>query len=260
MGRTLFQNQKTQGTVTDKFRIRILASTEAYLPPKHDPKKRGNTGSDKKWFGKTTFSRPHYEENHLFYKCESCKAMTEKEKMKFVESQKLSFNCLKRDHRAEKCPSKNRCLHSECAETHHTSLHDYFKKKVESTTAVEDAKVCLSKLPQVQNICLHIVPIKVRATNGEYILTYTVLDIGRKNTLILSDFAKRLNLRKKPKIVNISNIKDSAEMLNVDDVKLYVIDEENTSSFHINIVLAIKRERFNTPAQFLPFHFQKNGE
>ena len=97
------------------------------------------TGSDKKWFGKTTFSKHtciSYEENHLFYKCESYKAMTGKEKMKFVKSQNLSFNCLKRDHRAEKCPSKNRCLHPECAETHHTSLHDYFKKKVEATTAV----------------------------------------------------------------------------------------------------------------------------
>ena len=86
------------------------------------------------------------------------------------------------------------------------------------------------------------------------------MDIGRKNTLILSDYAKRLNFRKNPKIVNISNIKDSVELLNVDEVKLYVIDEENTSSFHINKVLAIKREMFNTPAQFLPLHFQKNGE
>ena len=39
MSRTLFQNQKTQGTNTDRFRIRILASTEGYLPPKHNPKK-----------------------------------------------------------------------------------------------------------------------------------------------------------------------------------------------------------------------------
>ena len=86
------------------------------------------------------------------------------------------------------------------------------------------------------------------------------MDIGRKNTLILSDYAKRLNFRKNPKIVNISNIKDSVELLNVDEVKLYVIDEENTSSFHINKVLAIKREMFNTPAQFLLLHFQKIGE
>ena len=64
------------------------ASKEAYLAPKHDPKKRGNTGGDDKWFGKTTFSKPTCiicEENHLFYKWESYKVMTRKEKMKFVK-------------------------------------------------------------------------------------------------------------------------------------------------------------------------------
>ena len=130
---------------------RILASKEASY---HDPKKKRNTGSDEKWFGKTTLSKPTCimcEENPLFYKCESYKAMIRKEKMRFVKRQNLCFNCLKGDHRAEKCPSKNRCHHPECAETHHRFLCDYFKKKVEET-AMEDAKVYMSKLPQVQNI------------------------------------------------------------------------------------------------------------
>ena len=35
---------------------------------------------------------------------------------KFIKRQNLCFNCLKRDHRAEKCPSTNRCFHPECAE------------------------------------------------------------------------------------------------------------------------------------------------
>ena len=97
--------------------------------------------------------------------------------------------------------------------------------------------------------------IKVRATNGEYISTYGLLDTGSGSTLIHSDFAKRLNLRKNCNIVNISSIKDSVELINVDEVKLYVIDEENTSSFHIKKALVIKRERFYMPAQFLPLHF-----
>ena len=81
--------------------------------------------------------------------------MTGKKKIKFVKKQNLCFNCLKRGHRTEKCLSKNRYLHPKCVETHHTSLHNCFKKKVEETT-VEDAKVCKSKLPQVQNIYLNI--------------------------------------------------------------------------------------------------------
>ena len=78
--------------MTDRFRIMVSRREkcikEAYLAPKHDPKKRGNTGGDDKWFGKTTFSKPTCiicEENHLFYKWESYKVMTRKEKMKFVK-------------------------------------------------------------------------------------------------------------------------------------------------------------------------------
>ena len=143
------------------------------------------------------------------------------------------LHLLERRSESRKIFIKNRCLHPECAETHHTSLHDYFKKKVEET-AVKDAKVRMSKLAQVQKIYLQIVPIKVRATHGEYISTYALLDTGSERTLIRSDFAKRLNLRKNSKIVNISSIKDSGELINVDEVKLYVMDGKNTSTFYIN--------------------------
>ena len=121
---------------------------------------------------------------------------------------------------------------------------------------MEDAKLCTSKLPQVQNIYLQIVSISVTATNGEYISTYALLDTGNECTLIRSNLAKRSSLRKKTNIANISNIKYSGAVINVDEVKFYVIDEENTSSFHINKALTIKKERFNMPAQFLPLHFQ----
>ena len=60
---------------------------------------------------------------------------------------------------------------------------------------MEDAKVCMSKLPQVQNIYLQTVPIKVRVTNGEHTSTYALLDTRCESTLIRSDFAKRLNLQ-----------------------------------------------------------------
>ena len=89
---------------------------------------------------------------------------------------------------------------------------------------------------------------------------YVLLDTGSESTLIRSDFAKTLNLRKNSKIVNISNIKDSGGLLNEHEIKSYVTDKENTSIFHINKALAIKRERFNSSAQFLPLHFQQNGE
>ena len=50
--------------------------------------------------------------------------MTGKEKIKLIKKENLCFNCLKKDHRSDKCTSKNRCLQTDCAELHHTSLHD----------------------------------------------------------------------------------------------------------------------------------------
>ena len=156
------------------------------------------------------------EENHLCYKCENWKAMTGKEKMNFVKTQDLSFNCFKVDHRAEKWLSQNSCLFPECADIRHASLYDYLKKKVKETIA-------------------H----------------------GRsESTLIRSGFAKRLNLWKNSKIVNISSIKEFGELLNADEVKLYVIDEENTSRFHINKPLAIKKRNSIYRHNF--FHYISN--
>ena len=63
-----------------------------------------------------------------------------------------------------------------------------------------------------------------------------------KGPLFVVILQKKKNLRKNSKIVNFSSIKDSGELINVDEVKLYIIDEENTSSFQINKALAIKRE------------------
>ena len=52
MGRTLFQIRRhKEPSLTDLeswIQDRLLASKEAYLPLKHDPKKSGNTNSDEK--------------------------------------------------------------------------------------------------------------------------------------------------------------------------------------------------------------------
>ena len=143
--------------------------------------------------------RPHWVNPHVLcvkkttsYKCESYKAMTRKEKMRFVKRQNLCFNCLKGAHRAEKCPSKNRCHHPKCAETHHRFLHDYFKKKVEET-AMEDVKVYMSKLPQVQNIYrLHLSKWEQQMENISPLMLYWIQEM--KAPWYTKILQKRLNL------------------------------------------------------------------
>ena len=160
--------------------------------------------------------------------------MTGKEKLKFVKRQNLCFNCLKGQKNVHQ--KTNAFILN--VQKHITSPSMTFcKKNPEEITAVENAKVCMSKLPQVQNIYPKIALIETRATKGEHISTYSLLDTGSESTMIRKDFSKRLNLRKNSKIVNISSIKYSGELV----IKLYVIDEEDTPNFHINKALAIQR-------------------
>ena len=56
MGRTLFQNQKTQGKITDRFRI--MASRKDACIKGGMTQRKGEILDDEKWFGKTTFSKP----------------------------------------------------------------------------------------------------------------------------------------------------------------------------------------------------------
>ena len=133
----------------------------------------------------------------------------------------------------------------------------YFKKKVDDTDE-ENAKVCISKTAKHQAVFLQIVPVKVKLEGGKFISTYALLDNGGESTLIQADFLKRLDLDGKTKSINISSIKDVEETIRVKEVKLKIVDNENTSIFHINGALSIEREKFNMPSQHLPLGFNSD--
>ena len=62
------------------------------MPPKHDPKKRGNTGSNEKSFGKTTFSKPlciMCEKKSLFTNVKATKPLPERRKSKYRNYSKI---------------------------------------------------------------------------------------------------------------------------------------------------------------------------
>ena len=109
--------------------------------------------------------------------------MTETERIKLVKKEKLRLNCLKGNHNSDKCSSKNKCFRPGCAEHHHTSLHDYFKKKVDDTDE-KNTKACISKTAKHQAVFLQIVPVKVKPKGGKFTSTYALLNSGSESTLI----------------------------------------------------------------------------
>ena len=93
------------------------------------------------------------------------------------------FQLPEREPNADKCSSKNKCFHPGCEEHHHTSLDDYFKKKVDDTDK-ENTKVCMSKTAKHQAAFLQIVPVNIKSKGGRFISTYALLDSGSESTLV----------------------------------------------------------------------------
>ena len=105
------------------------------------------------------------ESTNMFYKCGKYEEMTGTERMKLMTKEMLCFNYLKKNHNADKCSSKNKCICTGWTELHHTSFHNYFKKKVDDTNE-ENTKVCICKTAKRQAVFLQIMPVKARSKGG----------------------------------------------------------------------------------------------
>ena len=237
---------------------RILTAQEACIPTRERLRKTQGQDGKNRSVGKTSFVKLKcilFKNKHLFYKCDKYEEMTGTESMKLVKKGKLCFNYLKGNHNADKCSSKDKCFRPGCAEHHHTSLHDYFKKKIKDTDK-EDTKVCMSKTAKHQAAFLQIAPVKVKSKGGRFISTFALLDSGSESTLVRAEFLKRLDLEGKTKLANISSIKDTGETIRVKTIKPQIVDPGNTSIFHIGGALSTEKEKFNMPSQhpLLGFH------
>ena len=57
-----------------------------------------------------------------------------------------------------------------------------------------------------RTILLHVVPIKVIATNGSSLTTYGLLDNASRGTIIRSDFANSLGLKGQKELVSVNTV------------------------------------------------------
>ena len=133
---------------------RTLAAQEACMPTRERISKNQGQDGENRWVGKTYFGKLKCilcENKNLIYKCDKYEEMTATERMKSVKKEKLCFICLKGNHNADKCSSKNKCFSPGCALHHHSSLHDYFKKKVDDADE-ENTKVWISKTAKHQAV------------------------------------------------------------------------------------------------------------
>ena len=83
-----------------------------------------------------------------------------------------------------------------------------------------------------ENIYLQIVPVKVKATEGE---NFSLLDSGSQSTLIREDFANKLKFNGTKGSITLSTVKERGEPIKVKEFFLTILDDEQENALHISI-------------------------
>ena len=86
-----------------------------------------------------------------------------------------------------------------------------------------------------ENIYLQIVPVKVKATEGENFENFSLLDSGSQSTLIREYFANKLKLNGTKGSITLSTVKERREPIKVKEFFLTILDDEQENALHISI-------------------------
>ncbi|KAG1925738.1 hypothetical protein F2P79_025333 [Pimephales promelas] len=175
---------------------------------------------------------------HTLHKCRKIMERPIEERLKFVQSEKLCFGCLKAGHNSRSCSSRSVC--EKCEKRHPTSLHqdrvnkspeqrsktseDQSKvnqrsadRSAESHKVQESKPVTSNRVVQERNgtHTSSIIPVYVSTTAEprKEILVYALLDTQSDTTFILKDTAETLDIRKEPVKLKISTMTSKTKVV-----------------------------------------------
>ena len=152
------------------------------------------------------------KDHHLAY-CEEYEKRTPEQRGELVRKRHLCFNCLRPGHRTSGCRSKYSC-NEECDRRHHSSLHASMtrretKEKTNHDTVVSAANQSNATSCAVGTkggVFLNVVPVRVIASNGKAVNTYTLLDSGSTAHLCDRRLLQALGVEGKPTNVALSTV------------------------------------------------------
>lgn len=145
---------------------------------------------------------------HVLAKCIKFCEKTDQDRVKFVQTEKLCFGCLKTGHQSRRCEKKSTC--EKCQRRHTTCLHDdNFKEHQRSTPPRGNDKVDTKEVTATattnrviqRDLSTHtspIVPVWVSSEKqpDQEILVYALLDTQSDTTFILDEVAQDLDTNK----------------------------------------------------------------
>lgn len=188
-------------------------------------------------------------EGHRAYNCAKFKSMPIKERIDFVNRNKVCQICL--NIHPGKCRFTFKC--KSCSKRHNTLLH--LDKELDSTedpsrryqvNKVISNSNCNVLYNSVDNIILPTVTVKVKALNGSYVNARCLLDSGSQMSLISKDFAKKLQLKFIKNHFNIVSVSES--MTSVKEC-VFLNIKSNQHEFDISAKCAIV-EKISSLPQF----------
>ncbi|UYV60184.1 hypothetical protein LAZ67_1000270 [Cordylochernes scorpioides] len=127
---------------------------------------------------------------HALSSCTLFSKLPESERVSFVGSAKLCYKCLKPNHLAKNCYSKNMC--QICNKRHHTLIHQ--EPKVECEKDIKNTTCLLSNEKYFSNVILTTARIKIKDNNGVPQTCRALIDSGSQANFISGQCRKRLGL------------------------------------------------------------------
>ncbi|XP_053686390.1 uncharacterized protein LOC128735933 [Sabethes cyaneus] len=188
--------------------------------------------------------------NHQNFACTEFKSLTIQQRLSKVRESGICFNCLRKGHRSQDCPSDKSC--SKCKRRHHTLLHIEDKPRVSAeepksmaqttnirnkeTKSSEETQVttasCCDEVPAAAQVLLLTAVVDVIDANNRTHPCRVLLDSGSQANLISNTMVDALKLNKFPSNVTVAGVNCTRSHASLGSV---VQIRSRYSNFHANI-------------------------
>jgi hypothetical protein len=139
-------------------------------------------------------------ENHYLDQCQRFRSSSIERRRLFVADHQLCELCLKANHRADGCRTRNVCGLQGCQAKHHPLLHDLGDKQLQNTTPNVNTSFSVQG-----SVALGVVPVVIKGPS-KTVTTYALLDSGSDCSFIKHDLARYLKIKTEPNNLTISTL------------------------------------------------------
>ena len=165
---------------------------------------------------------------HFITTCTYFCALPQSERLKFVKSKTLCYNCLRKGHRVPTCKFP-RC--SICSKSHSVLLHIESSQASTQNTAVQEQRSALHISNTIDHVMLATAIVKIRSKSGEYLLARALLDSGSQINFVTEEMVQKLKLDKISLALDICGIGESKEQIKH---KANVVVKSRVNNFEIS--------------------------